>query len=189
MADNQTTTQSTAQGAATEPGHNTGQNATDWKAEYEKAVAERDKAVSQSRKWEERAKANKAKADKADQMEEASKANAEKLADAIARAEKAEAAVKEYETRAERAGIIREVAAAKKVDPELLDRMNGDTREQVEANADWLTTHLSATTRRYPAVADNGGKTTPVTKEQIEAIKDPAQRIRMRAQHINLYKK
>ena len=41
----------------------------DWKAEYEKAMAERDKLVAQSRKWEERAKANKAKADKADQME------------------------------------------------------------------------------------------------------------------------
>ena len=30
----------------------------DWKAEYEKAMAERDKLVAQSRKWEERAKAN-----------------------------------------------------------------------------------------------------------------------------------
>lgn len=110
----------------------------DWKAEYEKAMAERDKLVAQSRKWEERAKANKAKADKADQMEEASKTDAEKLSDAVKRAEKAESKL--------------------------------------------------ASIPKYPTVDDNGGKTPPVTIERIEAIKDPAQRIKARAQQINLYK-
>lgn len=152
----------------------------DWRAEYEKAVA-------QSRKWEDRAKANKAKADKADQMEEASRSDAEKLADAVARAERAEAKVKEYETRAERDAIVAEVADAKGIDRELLARMNGDDRESVEANADWLKAKLAAIPK-YPTVDDNGGKPSPVTVEQIEAIKDPAQRIKARAQHINLYK-
>ncbi len=92
----------------------------DWKAEYEKAMAERDKLVAQSRKWEERAKANKAKADKADQMEEASKTDAEKLSDAVKRAEKAESKLREYEAKAERDGIVHEVAEAKGVDRELL---------------------------------------------------------------------
>ena len=145
----------------------------DWKAEYEKAMAERDKLVAQSRKWEERAKANKAKADKADQMEEASKTDAEKLSDAVKRAEKAESKLREYE--------------AKGVDRELLSRMSGDDRESVEANADWLKAKL-ASIPKYPTVDDNGGKTPPVTIERIEAIKDPAQRIKARAQHINLYK-
>ena len=118
----------------------------DWKAEYEKAMAERDKLVAQSRKWEERAKANKAKADKADQMEEASKTE------------------------------------AKGVDRELLSRMSGDDRESVEANADWLKAKL-ASIPKYPTVDDNGGKTPPVTIERIEAIKDPAQRIKARPAH------
>lgn len=159
----------------------------DWKAEYEKAMAERDKLVAQSRKWEERAKANKAKADKADQMEEASKTDAEKLSDAVKRAEKAESKLREYEAKAERDGIVREVAEAKGVDRELLSRMSGDDRESVEANADWLKAKLESIPK-YPTVDDNGGKTPPVTIEQIEAIKDPAQRIKARAQHINLYK-
>ena len=159
----------------------------DWKAEYEKAMAERDKLVAQSRKWEERAKANKAKADKADQMEEASKTDAEKLSDAVKRAEKAESKLREYEAKAERDGIVHEVAEAKGVDRELLSRMSGDDRESVEANADWLKAKL-ASIPKYPTVDDNGGKTPPVTIERIEAIKDPAQRLKARAQHSHLYK-
>lgn len=73
------------------------------------------------------------------------------------------------------------------MDRELLSRMSGDDRESIEANADWLKAKI-ASIPKYPTVDDNGGKTPPVTVEQIEAIKDPAQRIKARAQHINLYK-
>ncbi len=153
----------------------------DWKAEYEKLLRH-------SRTWEDKAKRLKEKADRYDELEEASKTDAEKLADAQKRAEEAEAKVADYERRAERAGIVAEVAAERGVDAEWLGRMSGDTREEVEANADFIASRLSGQ-HIYPAVTDNGlKKTPPITKEQIEAIKDPRERVRVRAQHLELYK-
>lgn len=153
----------------------------DWKAEYEKVLA-------QSRKWEQRAKENKDAAAKLTELEDASKTDAERLADATKRAEKAEAALAEYERRAERAALVAEVAAAKGVDAEWLGRMAGDGREAIEANADYIASKLSGAPI-YPSVPDNGGsKAAPITREQIDAIKDPTERLRTRAQHLNLYK-
>ena len=154
----------------------------DWKAEYEKVLA-------QSRKWEQRSKANSDAAKRLAELEDASKTDAERLADATKRAESAEAKLAEYERERERAAIVADVAAAKGVDPEWLARMAGDDREAVEANADFIAAKLSGA-RIYPDVSDNGGgKGAPVTKEQIDAIKDPAERLRMRAKHIDLYRK
>lgn len=153
----------------------------DWKAEYEKVLA-------QSRKWEQRSKDNAAKAKELDELKAATQTDAERLADAQKRAEEAEAKVKAYEAKAERAGIVAEVAAAKGVDAEWLGRMVGDDRKAIEANADYIATKLSGAPI-YPSVTDNGQrKTPPMTKEQIESIKDPRERVRMRARHIDLYK-
>lgn len=153
----------------------------DWKAEYEKLL-------KHSRTWEDKAKRLKEKADRYDELEEASKTDVEKLADATKRMEAAEAKLADYERRAERAGIVAEVAAEKGVDAEWLGRMSGDTREEVEANADFISQKLGGQ-RIYPTVTDNGQqKTPPITKEQIEAIKDPRERIKVRAQHLDLYK-
>lgn len=153
----------------------------DWKAEYERLL-------KHSRTWEDKAKRLKEKADRYDELEEASKTDAERLADATRRAEEAEAKVADYERRAERAGIVAEVAAEKGVDAEWLSRMAGDTREEVEANADFIAQKLGGQ-RIYPTVPDNGQqRTPPITKEQIEAIKDPRERVRVRAQHLDLYK-
>ena len=80
----------------------------DWRAEYERLL-------KHSRSWEDRAKRLKEKADRYDELEEASKSDAERLADATKRA--------------------------------------------------------------------------AVTREQIDAIKDPAERVRMRARNIDLYRK
>ena len=126
--------------AANEPHGNEPQQEPekDWKAEYEKALA-------QSRKWEQRSKANADAAKKLAELEDSTKTDAEKLADATKRAEEAEAKVKEYEAKAERAGIVSEVAAAKGVDADLLARMAGDTREEVEANADYISQKLGPT--------------------------------------------
>ena len=147
-----------------------------------------DKLLAESRKWEARAKENKDAAKRLAELEDASKTDAEKLADAQKRAEEAEAKVADYERRAERAGIVAEVAAERGVDAEWLGRMSGDTREEVEANADFIAQKLAGKPI-YPSVTDNGQKKTPpITKEQIEAIKDPKERVRMRAKHLELYK-
>lgn len=169
--------------AANEPHGNEPQQEPDkdWKAEYEKALA-------QSRKWEQRSKANADAAKKLAELEDSTKTDAERLAEAQKRADEAEAKVAEFERRAERAAIVAEVAASKGVDAEWLGRMSGDTREEVEANADFISQKLGGQ-RIYPSVPDNGGsKVAPITREQIDAIKDPRERVRMRAKHLDLYK-
>ena len=150
--------------------------------------AEYDKLLAQSRKWEERSKANAAAAKRLAELEDASKTDAERLADATKRAESAERKLAEYERERDRAAVVAEVAAAKGVDAEWLGRMAGDTREEVEANADYIASKLSGAPV-YPSVPDNGGgRGAPLTKEQIEAIKDPKKRVLMRARHIDLYR-
>lgn len=153
----------------------------DWEAEYRKAV-------EQSRKWEARAKANSTAAKELDEMRKSSMTDAERLAEAQKRVDEAEAKVAEFERKAERAAIVAEVAASKGVDAEWLGRMSGDTREEVEANADYIASKLSGSPI-YPSVTDNGGaKSGAVTKADIEAIKDPKERVRMRAKHLDLYR-
>lgn len=153
----------------------------DWKAEYEKVLA-------QSRKWEQRSKDNAAAAKELDEMRKQSMSDAERAESEKARADKAEAKLAEYERERERAAIVAEVAAAKGVDAEWLGRMSGDDRESIEANADYIASKLSGAPI-YPSVPDNGrSKAAPITREQIDAIKDPRERVRVRAQHLNLYK-
>lgn len=152
------------------------------RAEYEKLLAE-------SRKWEDRAKKNADAAKRLAALEDSTKTDAEKLADATKRMEAAEAKLADYERRAERDGIVAEVAADKGVDAEWLSRMAGDTREEVEANAEFIASRLSGAPI-YPSVGDRGQqKAAPVTVEQIEAIKDPKKRVMERAKHIELYRK
>ena len=147
-----------------------------------------DKLLAESRKWEKRAKENSEAAKRLAELEDASKTDAERLADATKRAESAEQKLAEYERKAERASIVAEVAAAKGVDAEWLGRMAGDGREAIEANADYIANKLSDAPI-YPSVPDNGGgKGAPITREQIDAIKDRKERLRLRAQHLNLYK-
>lgn len=153
----------------------------DWKAEYERVLAE-------SRKWEGRAKENRAAVKELDELKKASMTDADRLADAEKRAEAAEAKVAEYERLRERADIVAEVAAEKGVDAEWLSRMAGDTREEIEGNAGFIASKLAGS-HIYPSVADGGSQgAPPITREQIDAIKDPGERVRMRAHHIDLYK-
>ena len=153
----------------------------DWKAEYERLL-------KHSRSWEDKAKRLKEKADRLDELEAASKTDAEKLSDAQKRAEAAEAELAKYKADAERAELVGEIAAKKQVDTEWLSRMAGSTREEIEANADFIARKLKGAPI-YPVVKDGGAKgSAGVTKEQIEAIKDPRERVRMRAKHIDLYK-
>lgn len=102
MAENDVTTTETAeepQGAE-----------TDWEAKYKEAVA-------QSRKWEERAKANKEKADKWDAYEQEGMSEAEKVAK---RAEAAEAELAQLKADAQRRTDAAEVSKATGVPTSLL---------------------------------------------------------------------
>ena len=136
----------------------------DWKAEYEKVLA-------QSRKWEQRSKDNAAKAKELDELKAATQTDAEKLADAVKRAESAESKLAELERERERAAIVAEVAAAKGVDAEWLGRMSGDTAEEIQANADFIASKLSGSPI-YPSVTDNGQKKAPSKKSAQDQFGD-----------------
>lgn len=164
MAENEQGAQPTEQ-AETEAAQPTpAETERDWKAEYEKVLA-------QSRKWEQRSKDNAAKAKELDELKATTQTDAEKLADAQKRAEEAEAKVADYERRAERAGIVAEVAAEKGVDADWLSRMSGDTREEIEGNAEFIASKLSGAPI-YPSVTDNGQKKAPSKKSAQDQFGD-----------------
>lgn len=85
---------------------------TDWKAE--------------ARKWEARAKENKAKADKLDEIEEANKSDLEK---ATTRAEKAERELKEIKAAQERVKLADKISKDTGVPANLIQ---GTTKEEME---------------------------------------------------------
>lgn len=118
---------------------------------------------ARSRHWEGRAKANKAKADEKD------------------------AEIARLKAQIARTGAVAEVAREKGVDAGLLARMAGDTPEQIAENAEALLAFAKGPA--FPDVPDAGGAgTAPVTVEDIEAIKDPAERVRARRDNIALYR-
>ncbi len=145
---------------------------------------EYDKLLAESRRWEKRAKDNAAKAKEYDALQQQSMTDAERAEAAVKRAEEAEAKVAEFERQAERAALVAEVAGAADVDAEILARLTGDTREEIEANATWLADKLSERSL-YPSVTDKGQQKTPgITEKDISAIKNPRERVAARAQMI-----
>lgn len=124
---------------------------------------------SEARKWEDRAKANR-KAQEAAEEALAAQSDYESI--------KAElGALKAEKARAE---AVRKAAKEHGVDADLLERMEGD----VDENAAFL-----ASRPKYKAVHDSGEGTPPaMTRETIESVKDPVERVRLRAQHQDLYK-
>ncbi len=121
----------------------------------ETAPAQETDWKSEARKWEERAKANKAAADKLAEFEESQKTEAQKAAD---RAAELEAKVKEYETREQ---VAAWKAAASKRTGVPVAALAGSTQEEVDAHADTLQP-LIAKTPGGPVVPDAGD--TPPSK-------------------------
>lgn len=108
-------------------------DATDWKAE--------------ARKWEARAKENKAKADAYDEAQEAAKSDLQK---AIERAERAEAAVAEFKAEKEHADVVAKVAESTGLAASLVASLNGADEEALMEQA-----------RSIAALKPSGAPTAP----------------------------
>ena len=122
-----TTTDPTAQ----EP-HGTGQEpGTVTREDYERLLA-------QSRKWEERSKANAAAARRLAELEDASKTDAERLADANKRAEDAEAELARYRRADERREWAGRVSEKTGVPVEVLASVDADSEGELEKTAESL---------------------------------------------------
>ena len=176
MADEQTTSTAAdeVEGAATEP------TSADALAELQ---AKYDALLKDSRKWEERSKAN---AEKAKQYDALARQNAD--AQAAADEAKADAAkLKDELAAANRQLAVSRIAADKGVDAEILAAMSAEDEEGIAANADKLAASYAAR-NLYPSVTDGGANAAPaITADSIEQIKDPLARVMARAEHINLY--
>lgn len=128
----------------------------DWKAE--------------ARKWEARAKENKSKADKLDEIEEASKTALEK---ATERAQKAESQVKAYEQEAQRKQWLEEVSSETGLPVSVL---RGSTREEIEAHAQILKPYFEKPSA--PIVENDNMKSnvTQGSKTNADAVFDVVNR-------------
>ena len=67
--------------------------------------------------------------------------------------------------------------------------LKGATEEELVASAEAVKAYASAQAPAPKYPEDKGGGTvpSPITREQIEAIKDPVERVRVRSEHMNLY--
>ena len=122
----------------------------------------------------------KAKAAKYDEVEEANKTELQK---AVEERDALKARIEKLEADKSHADAVAKAAAEHGVDAALLARMSGD----VEENAAYLKQTM-ANAPKFGQVPD-GGETTPptITKESIEAIKDPLERVRTLAEHPELF--
>ena len=146
--------------------------------------------VLKGRLAREREKARARYADYDDLKERAGEADRLKadLDAANARAEEAEASAAALRAEAERSAMVREVAEAEGVDAGLLSMMRGDTREEVERAAAALR-ERGGRRPAYPTVRDGGaGGAAPVSREDIDSIKDPVRRVRERAANAGQYR-
>ena len=167
MADEQTTSTTTVavEGAATEP------TQPDALAELQ---AKYDALLKDSRKWEERSKAN---ADKAKAYDEL----ADKAATSAANLSETERELAETKKKL----AVATVAAGAGVPADLL---KGETVEELQASADALKAFAASQAPGYPTDKGAGATPQPVTAKQLESIENPLERVHAMARHANLYK-
>lgn len=127
----------------------------------------------------------KAKAARLDELEQANKSELEKATDAAAKAKASrdewKARFEELEARTQRADAIRAAAAEYGVDADMLSRMEGD----VEENAKFLKAREDARPK-FGDMRDGGEQPSAgMTMDEIRKIKDPAKRVRARAEYIS----
>lgn len=120
---------------------------------------------------------------KATAYDEAAEASKSELQKAVEERDKLKSQLDAMEAEKARADAVMKAAEEHGVDAGLLSRMSGD----VDENAAYLKQTM-ANAQKYRQVNDGGEIVVPpVTRESIEAIKDPVERVRMRAQHQDLY--
>lgn len=125
-----------------------------------------------------------AKAAKYDEAQEAAKSELER---ANERAARAEAALEDANRRIAHDALLAKVSGETGVPADLL---HGSTEEELAASAAAIAEYVESKAPAYPR--DKGGAPgggAPVSVDSIEKIRNPAERVRMRAAHADLYRK
>lgn len=128
------------------------------KAERDKAKAEREARLAAEARIKEFEDAQKSEEEK----------RQEELAAAKQEAEAQKARVHELEVAQTRS----EVAAEKKLPPKLAGRLTGETREEIEADADTLLADLGTLPVKTPPPGDGGARTPVEPKDLNEQIRE-----------------
>ncbi len=163
----QNTTTENESAKTSEPAKTAEPQGTDWKSE--------------ARKWEKRAKENAEKADKWDEREK----DAPTLENLQKQVESLKAEAKAAKAEAEHRTLLANVSAATGVPTSLL---KGDTEEELKASAEAIAAFAKTSGGGFPADKGGGAPSKPLTKDEIRKIKDPVERVRARAQNIDLYR-
>ena len=91
-------------------------------------------------------------------------------------------ALKAEKTRRE---MVEKVASEVKLPYQAINMLQGATVEELKANAEVLRASMPM----YPVTTDSGTvQPVPITREQIDAIKDRDEREKMMLEHLDLYK-
>lgn len=109
----------------------------------------------------------KAKAEKFDAAEEASKSELQK---AVERAEAAEKELNGLKAKQQRAELVTSVAKEAGIDAELLAAMSGATEDEIRANAELLKAKFAAVPGYKADPHDQGGQHPEPKKREIPAI-------------------
>lgn len=169
MEENENVTEPTTEEEQTEPNGNDASELEKWKGyakTWEKRAKERDREIKKL-KDAQGAEKQPGNVDPIKSEMDALKAELENM-----KAEKAHAE------------LVAKIAAEKGVPATLL---HGDDEEALKASADAISDYVSKQVPGYPKDKGGAGSAKPMTREQIEAIKDPVARVRARAENINLY--
>lgn len=148
---------------------------TDWKAE--------------ARKWEARARENKAAAERLAELEKQDEAAKSDLEKATQKAEKALKELADMKAAQQRAEWVKAAAKSHGVDEELLSMMTGDGEDEINANAKTLKAKMDKIPK-YPDVQDKGSSSNSasgMTKKEILAIKNPREQLKAAAQNIHAF--
>ena len=116
------------------------------------------------------------------------KAAAEAHADydeVVAARDKATADVAALTARIEHMRLVERVHVATGVPSALL---KGETEEELIASAEAVKAYAGSQAPAYPEDKGGGASPSPITRDRIESIRDPAERVKMRARHIDLYR-
>lgn len=99
----------------------------------------------------------------------------------------AQAEVEALRTQIAHRDLVDKVSADTGVPGSLL---KGETEEELVASAEAVKAYAGAQAPKppaYPQDKGGGANPSPITRDQIESIKDPVERVRTRAQHMDLY--
>lgn len=147
------------------------------------AETDLDKWKGYAKTWEKRAKERERELKRL-QAEQAEKAGTEPTDTVKDELDALRGELEAMKAEKARTELVAKVASEKGVPASLL---HGEDEDALRASADAIAAYVSQQVPGYPTDKGGAGKARPMTREAIEKIANPVERVRARAENINLY--